>query len=203
MATATKAKGKRGPKFTPTQRVEVDQRIAELDRAGFNQYEIARDVKLTQPMVSGRLKKIREGYNTSILAERRAYVIEKLALLADIRKRAIIACEKSGEDLRRVLREELESVSGKGGYTKRAETTEARTPAAEYMRIVLDTIKQEREMLGLDEAVKIDLQGEVSVNVFDWNALVGRAATGDDPVIAERTARALAPRVVETTEESK
>ena len=175
-------KTKMGPKFGPTEHEEVLVEVGRLDRMGLSQYEIARRVKVSQPMVSGYLAKVRERYKRSILAERHEAVVEQLELLKDVRRRAFEALDESGKDWRKVLLEELSNQSGDGGYRKRAETTEARTPAAEYMRIILDTVKQTRELLGLDEVVKLDieLKGAVTTTTLapaDFFALLSGQAT--------------------------
>ena len=69
--------------------------------------------------------------------------------------------------------------------TELTEVREGRLPASEYMNIVLKTIEQERALLGLDEALKVDLTG---VGSF-WDALIvarqGSPVRGDDALEAE------------------
>lgn len=46
-------------------------------------------------------------------------------------------------------------------------TTEGRLPESEFLRIVLDCLKAERELLGLDAAEQVNTAGQV----IDWSEL--------------------------------
>lgn len=53
---------------------------------------------------------------------------------------------------------------------------EGRLPANQYLAIILDTLKAERELLGLDAAAKLD----ITATTFDWNTFF--APPPADPV---------------------
>lgn len=59
-----------GARFTPTQREAVLAKVASLDRRGFGQHEIARQVGVSQPMACNYLKKIREHHLATQIMER-------------------------------------------------------------------------------------------------------------------------------------
>lgn len=189
-------------KHTPTQLEEVKAKVAKLDRMGWTQWRIAREVGVSQPQVSMYLKSIREEYQERRFHDRDAKVNEVLAALRDVREEAYEALLRSKEDARRRTKETLKPGKppkarkgerpprGGTGYTKVIEQLEGRLARGEYLTVILMTWQQERELLGLDEPKKVD-QKNLNVN-FDWEALAraGRERRGPggaraDPV-AER-----------------
>lgn len=179
-------------------REEALATTAQLNRMGYTETDIAKKLGVSQPQVSYDIKKIKERYRDAILQTRHAIVIEKLETLQDIRKgvteefqhskalqkvvtekepeRKCLVCQglgqiavPSGDEIK-----VCDACKGKGktgGVVKRTETAGGDYRA--YYSIILDTLKQERELLGLDEATKIDVKttgwdevlDEVSVSV--------------------------------------
>src|SRR4051812_23819915 len=93
-------------KFTKTEREAVLAEVARLDRLGWNQFEIATAVKVTQPQVCHYLRKIRQRHQDSQLEERGALVREKLEQYRDVMLEAWAAWERSRRDARRLTRKE-------------------------------------------------------------------------------------------------
>lgn len=86
------------PKHTKTQMEEVLAEVARLDRMRHNQYEIARRVGVSQPMVCVYLKTIRERYRQSESVEARESVAEAVEGLFDVMREAWEAWEQSKKD---------------------------------------------------------------------------------------------------------
>lgn len=199
-------KGRTGPKHTPTQLEEVKARVALLDRMGYSQSAIARDVKVSQPQVCEYLKTIRAEYRERRFQGQDDRVGEMLAQLRDLTAVAWRNMERSEEDARRVILEVLKpAAAGRGkagadngghpprtlkGYQKTITQVEGRLAKGEYMQVVLECVKLECDLMGYYAPKKVD-QKNLNVN-FDWEALAraGRERRGPggaraDP-IAER-----------------
>lgn len=161
---------------------------------------IAPLVKLSQPRVCQLLKEIREQYKSRVLEDRTEKVNEMLEAYRDVRAEAWASYEKSKADSERLVRESVrphkgedEEVggdslrgkrNGKGATGRRGEsveqslvllkevvTTEGRLPANVYLQTVLDTLKAERDLLGLDAPKTVDVTttGELTV----WDRIAG------------------------------
>lgn len=220
-----------GPKTTKTLRDELLLKVASLDRAGLNQYEIARRVGVSQPCVCQYLKEVRRKYQAATQVNNVEAVAEIREGLRDVRAEAMMAWEQSKADSRKVVVEsfpekdcfrckgtgktgpegkeekECKFCKGSGKYKpdpKRTDTTEGKDPDPAYLGKVLETYKQERELLGLDAPVKVDVTGAIDHRVFPWDAL----ASGEEPDVVEQRIKALlegkgesnteGPRVVQT-----
>lgn len=148
-----------------TQKLEILQLVAKLDRRGWSQFQIRDEVErqfgtsFAQPMVSRWLKEIREEYRKTIMAERREAVAAKVEQYRDIRREAWLAWERSGEDAKKLVEEystSSESVGVDDSVTseeliKRIITKEGRLPENAYLNTIMKTLEAERELLGLDE----------------------------------------------------
>lgn len=182
-------------------------RVAKLDRRGYTQVEIAKDVKLSQAMVSIYLRNLRQRYFDSVTKDRTEMVGEKLEQYREVRREAWDAWERSKKNKGKVVKEmakarrnddeneqeeesayrnvkkrkrkTLASIEARMELVKEIMTREGRLPASEYLRIILDTYEAERQLLGLDEAVKIDLNAQV----IDW-AQVAEESARADPLTA-------------------
>lgn len=221
-----------GPKFTPSEREAVLNEVARLDRWGYSQEQIGKKLAeagfatVTGGMVCNYLKEIRERYRNAAMVERHEAVLEKLALLREIRREALEAWERSKEDARRRVEKKVPPLSidtsdlGKDAEAKRGktkgkkgkkpklvqrpvspeeeremliseivDTIEGRLPANQYLATVLDTIKSERELLGLDMPTKSTIMGTIGVGVGPlpedfWDRLAGVQPKKEDPIEA-------------------
>lgn len=161
----------RGPALRQKPRDEHLEEVAELDRRGYSQGEIARKTGVTQQQINYDLKQIRQTYLEGAAETYALKVAEKKRQYRDIRREAWEAWEKSKEEALRVVDEEVTSASGRGGHTRRTETREGRLPDVSYLRTVIDTLKQECDLEGLNQPLQV--QGQV--NVIDWNRLFQQA----------------------------
>lgn len=153
--TASKAN-----KLTKTQRSQVRALIAKMDRRGFGQFDIQdallkEGFDLSQPMISVYLKKIREDYKRQEVEDRAAKVRAKLEEYRDIRREAWLAYDRSQKDTFKEQSEyaisEDEGLEGSEQRIKRIVTIEGRLPENAYLTTIMNTLKAERELLGLDE----------------------------------------------------
>ncbi len=164
-----------GPKLkSQTDKERVLAEVQKWSIQGLNQREIAEKlvligVNVSQPMVGVYLKQINERYKEATLGDRRQAVMEKLAEYKLIRTEAYEAWHKSKEDYFKRVKEE--GTAGEGSFSKEKEEEGGRLAGAQYLQIVLDCIKAERELLGLDEAMKVDV--DVVHTAIPWDQLVG------------------------------
>ena len=185
-----KPKGKkRGPKRSPTQREGDLELVAKLDRRGWSQIEIANYIGISQQQVSFDLKLVRERYREATLDEMASRVEEKRRQYREVRREAWEAWERSKLESKKTSTESIqvppkgEKQGKRGGKgetsttpilrpTRVTETVEAKLPANEYLRTVLECLKAERELDGLDPERKGLGQGGggESIEVF-WNTL--------------------------------
>jgi len=140
---------------------EVLNKVAKFDRLGYTQFAIAAQIGVTQPVVSEYLKKIRKRYSESTLMTRDALVQEKLAQYADLRREAYDAWQRSQQSLMEKGERGALSLSSVDHLLK--------VGKVDFLHIIADTYAAERQMLGLDEALKID----TTTDVFNWDLLAG------------------------------
>jgi len=112
-----------GRKHTKTEMEGVLAKVAQLDRQGCNQFQIAAAVGVTQPCVCQYLKKIRERYAETTLRERGELVAEKLAQYRDALRELHEAWEGAKKDAVTVEVEEVpvEDCAVCGGSGERPE----------------------------------------------------------------------------------
>lgn len=145
-------------KFSVAERERVKERVAYLERMGYPQVEIAKDVGVSQPQVSMYLTEIKERYNAGIIEERKIWVQRELAVLMDVRRKAVDAMEQAKKGKRK---KKVESGSNeRGGFDKVSREKEQLLPPSEYMAIIIKTDERVCAILGLEDAPK---------NVFNVN----------------------------------
>jgi hypothetical protein len=186
-----------GPKLkTVTEREQVLACVARLDRMGMSQFEIRdalRDemgVSVSQPMIGRYLEKIRERYKQKILADRESKVNEMLAGIRDVRAQAWKGWMLSHDDAEKMVEEfgiDREQVSD-GDYitseilVKRINAREGRLPDNSFLATIRATLKDERELLGLDpEAPAPVVNVGVGINMGGadfWAGLAQQVALG-------------------------
>lgn len=169
---------KRGPKSkTRTELLDGLQQIAQMHNRGYSQTEIAIKMGLTQAAISIKLKQIRQKYVQQQEEWTHDMIAEKLEQYREVRKEAWEAWERSKLDSKKRVKEVSPSkpkqlddgtVEEQEARVKLILTKEGRLPSAQYLQIVLDTFKAERDLLGLDEAKKV----EVNASVFSWDTLL-------------------------------
>lgn len=191
-------RSKPGPKFGVTEREGVLALVARLDRIGYNQYDIAREIgrefrgkQVSQQYVSVMLKEIRERYLLQQKVERQHLIAVKIEQYRDIYRQAYEAWVRSSSGLERtteesVLRPQPKTQDPVGKRVrgekvdkaselahrlvviKRVVLKEGRAGAAEFLRVMAECLQAERELLGLDAPKKIE--GEMKQKVtLDWD----------------------------------
>ncbi|MGL6095357.1 MAG: hypothetical protein ACRC7O_06105 [Fimbriiglobus sp.] len=195
-------------KRTHLSRAEAMDEVARYDRRGYTVAQIAELVKVSRKQVEKDLKDIRAGLFRRAVEERGLLVQEKLDQLREVRSEAWLAWERSKSDRVREVEElaaayktkEQKAAEKQGKSSdsalsgaevnkrlevyKRVLTKEGRTPAAEYLVVVMKCLSTEAELLGL--------LGETAVNdkaagpPVDWDKLFQprRVRVEDDPVEA-------------------
>ena len=137
-------------------REQKREEVARLNRHGYSQIEIAKQVGVSQPQVSYYLKQVAELYRSRAVEERDVLVREKCEQFRDIRREAVMAWDRS-----QTLTDEGEKKAGD----------------ARFLSVVMDTLKAECDLLGLDAPKK----SEVLTGNLDLNKLLG-AQSAEDPV---------------------
>jgi hypothetical protein len=135
------------------QLVEIEQR----HNRGESVRAIAARLGLHFTTIQRDLETIAQRYQDNTLVERTVAVNRMIATLRDVRKEAWEAWDKSKENQERQATEKISEALDAEGRPA-AETlqrmkvihrTEGRLPKAEYLNIILRTLKQESELLGL------------------------------------------------------
>ena len=146
---------------TKTQREADAVEVERLDRRGYSQREIAARIGVAPSQVCYDLKLLRQRYREAQLAERSAAVAEKLEQYRDIRREAWEAWERSKDNKEKEITEKVSSLGAQEAVAAKTEklkaiiTTEGRLPGNEYLRTILETLQNERELQGLDAPKKL------------------------------------------------
>lgn len=173
------------------EREEHLERVSRLHAMGYTLVEIAADLNVSKVTVFHDVQLIKKRYRESQLEAHAALVREKLEVLRHVRREAFAAWELSKLDATRRTTRQSPSVvvdldGGKGTRRKGrrgsdptpdqlrdmfvseiTDVVEGRLPASEYLGVILKTLEQERALLGLDEALKVNM----SVATLNWSDL--------------------------------
>lgn len=184
-----KAKQKPGPKTTNrTQREEHIETVGRMRLRGHTQHEIAKLLGISQPMVVYNEKICRQRMKARLERDQDTNIDEKRLQYEDVRREAWAAWFRSMEDADKLVEEYAVSREKvRGGKAKVSEelvnkivTKEGRLPNNAYLATIMQTLQAERELLGLDEARKV----EHTVHVFDWSPLMAKPKIVDPVEIA-------------------
>jgi transcriptional regulator with XRE-family HTH domain len=153
-----------GRKRTKTQREADKAEVERLDRRGYSQRQIAERLGVAPSQVCYDLKLLRKRYQDTQLAERSAAVAEKLEQYREVRREAWEAWDRSKDNKEKEIKEKISNLAqqaeaGAVEKLKAVITTEGRLPGNEYLRTILETLQDERELLGLDAPKKQELSG--------------------------------------------
>jgi predicted transcriptional regulator len=196
---------------TPTEKEALLVRIAELDRKGYNQYDIAEVIGVSQAQICQDLKRIREMYKESTVEERATAVNRKVAQLNDLIREAWLAYERSKLDVERKVVERTPEFQkppekeAKGKAPKPREkaklrrskitiTTEGRLPGVEYLRLVFQCLVEQSDLLELKPKDKKDER----TFMLNWNLLEKAVQAPSVDLIEQRLAeyeQANTPRI--------
>lgn len=169
-----KSKKKPGPKFVnPTVKERVLADVAKLRGFRYNQYEIAEKLGVSQPMVSNYEKELRKRYASVQFEETSALIAEKVAQYDEVIRQAAQAFVES-----KTVKTETDEEGN--------ETVTVSPGEAVFLAKVMDALKAQRELLGLDAPTKVDARS-VNLNFSAGNEpVVGFDALSEpEPVEAE------------------
>jgi len=133
---------------------------SRLSRMGFSPVEIVRqfDGRVSLAEVTRDLKTIRQRFLDSMIEDRRVMAMEARELIRDVRRMALQAWFKSQEDAERLVSKEKTTDNGTTSEQTHIKTGQTGNP--EFLKIINDTIERECKLMGLDEAIKIDLTSD-------------------------------------------
>lgn len=169
-----------GPHRTKTQREADLIRIAQLDRQGYNQTEIAEFIGVSQVQVSYDLQKLRRRYQADQFNQ---YELESVKELTPEQKRANEAkilemhremfiqltqeWERSKQDAKKVVIED----AGEKGITETT-TIEGRLADVAYINAGMKVLEKIAEMMGIVKPAPTKAADvNVTTNIIDWNTL--------------------------------
>lgn len=141
--------------------------IIQLMKRGYGEEDVAIKLGL-------EVKQVVVQYKIAIkeMAETRSQITEevltmKLKEYQEVKKEAWEAWEKSKNPIEKEAYETITSEYGKKEIIKRFK--EGRLPASEYLNVILQCLKAERELLGMNPVRKIEGSVTVAGTVFDWH----------------------------------
>lgn len=172
---------------SPTQR-ELDRaELVKMVRRGWTQAAIAQRLGVTPKQVQVDwqivVKEMRESRDEDALV----HIAIKLEEYAEIKREAWEAWEASKEARQKIMLERYGKKPSKNGKKgdkggmKITKTKEGRLPGSEYMRIILDCIKAERELMALDPTKETRITGTIS-----WDAFAQEVASDTQDVIENK-----------------
>lgn len=161
-------------------------KVAQLDRRGYPQAQIAKMVGVSYITVMNYLRKMRERSKEIQLGDREELVKEKLQQYREVMMEAWEGYSKSMKDAESITEEEYlggkpdedGEVQARGKIVRK---TEGRLPGTQYLKVIQDCLAAERELLGMDAPKKMDVKAQVIS--IDWTQLFQRP----DLVILEAT----------------
>jgi predicted transcriptional regulator len=200
--------------------------VALMDRRGYDIHEIADRLGISEDAVQKSIEEVHTKYMDAVMAQREELVAEKRAQLRELRKEAWEAWERSKGDRERTVTETrpgalcpkckgqgkdarvkgrvCHQCSGTGRMKdskKLIQVHEGRLPSNEYLKTIIETLREEAELLQLTSPGSVNTQ----VNVVAWDTLLAQAresrtaesgGTGD--VIASKL-HAIEARLIEET----
>lgn len=165
------------PKRTPFQREESLHRIASLYLQQWTQAEIAREVGLSQGMISNDLKLIQKRWREQTAFNLDEAKAKELARLDQLERECWAAWTQSKSERTRARQETGgKGKDGKATVTKASMEKEARDGNPAFLQAVLSCIDRRCKLLGLDAAAKSELTGK------DGGDLTFRVVYGDDGI---------------------
>lgn len=208
-------------------RVQNLVQVAILDRRGYDRHEIAARLGISEASVAKSIDEIHAKYMSMAVAEKAMLIEEKRAQLRELRKEAWEAWERSKADGHRTVTETRpgavcplclgEGKNQRAGMRNRpctrcngtgklkdstriTKVREGRLPANEYLKTIIETLRDEQELLGLTLATS-----STQVNIINWDTLLSQAksarqlesgGTGD---VIESQLHAIEARLAEET----
>lgn len=143
------------------------EKVARLARLGYSNGEIVveMDGKVGRRQIEKDLATIRQRHLDSMIADRRIMAMEALEGIRHVRKEAWLAWLRSQLDAEQVV--DKSGANGGGNYSEQVHRKVGQVGNAEFLKLIHETIKRECELFGLDEPLKVDLTGGMTINWFD------------------------------------
>jgi transcriptional regulator with XRE-family HTH domain len=169
----TNPSGRRpGHSRTPAQRVADRAETLSLLRRGWTQTDIAAKLGVSQSQVSYDWHMVARRMARDMEEDAKHLVLLKLEEYGEIKREAWKAWEDSKREQVTLTTEETSTPAspGRRGTIRRRETS-VLTPGMAgvgYLRLVLQCLEAERNLLGLDQAKKVQMGGRVTLN---WDIL--------------------------------
>jgi hypothetical protein len=157
-------------KIRPHDTHEADlAETSRLSRMGFSISEIVThfDGRVSIDAVTKDLKTIRQRHLDSMIEDRRVKALQALEGIRDVRRMAYLAWMRSQQDAERVI-DKSKTTDGSSS-SEQTHIRTGQTGNAEFLRILFDTWERECKLLGLDEAIKVDLSTDG--NRINWYAM--------------------------------
>jgi excinuclease UvrABC ATPase subunit len=184
------------PRIVRSAHMIQEMKIATMDRRGYDIPEIADRLHISEDEVKKTIEEVHTKYMNEVMAQRAALTAEKRVQLRELRKEAWEAWERSKEDRQRTVTETrpgalcpkckgqgkdarvkgrvCHQCSGTGRMKdskKVIQVHEGRLPANEYLKTIIETLREEAELLQLTTPGSINTQ----VNVVAWDTLLAQA----------------------------
>lgn len=159
---------------TKLKREKALEETERLHLRGYSQNAIAKKLGVSQSQVNYDIKKVRERYKEEALEHHAVYVREKINQLRAVAQEAWEGWERSKKQALEIREEE--GTTGEGGWSKTSKTKKRVSGACEYLRTILDCLKQEAELLGLEAPKRVD----ANMNVINWDALASEIDNSPD-----------------------
>lgn len=191
-----------GAGHRPEAQRKIDRvEMVSLVRRGWSQGMLAEKFNISRPMICMELKAIYRDFAVKQGEDTEALINIKLDELAEIKREAWMAWERSKEDIERETNEETDS-KVRGLSSKVAKMREGRLPSAQYLSIICDCIKQERDLKALNPAKEVTIKGHLAV----WDVLAGVPGATEGEVrrltVEEEMEQLLQGRMIEGKVES-
>lgn len=156
------------------------EKVARWHRLGFSHREIVEklDGKISISQVSGDLTLIRRRCLESMIEDRRIMALETLEAIRLVRKEAYLAWLRSQEDSQEIR--DKQGTTDAGSYSEQQHTKKGQVGNPVFLQIIRETLKDERDLMGLDEAIKVDIT--TNGNSINWHELTTPTVIKVDPI---------------------
>jgi hypothetical protein len=168
---------KPGPTRSQKEREAHRLELPKLMRRGWTQTMIAEKFGVSSQQIACDWKIVVKDLNREATAEVREHVALKLQEYAEVKREMWEAWEKSKQNQEERLEEDVSSE--RGGHTKTALKEKGSCGDAKYMNIILECLKAERELQGLNPAKEI--KGNITTTSINWE-VIAQGIPVDGPV---------------------
>jgi AcrR family transcriptional regulator len=148
--------------------------VARMSRRGFTLHEMAQELGVSPSTITLDLRRLRARYQKEAGEEHQVLVAEKRAQYREVRKEAWEQWERSKQNARRKVVEASVNADGTPGRQRTTLTTEGRLADTAYLRTIIETLRDESALDGLNAPRKVD----ANVNVMNWDALFVQVEDG-------------------------